>query len=346
MTNPSGSVPEKPESDRTRRRAFLIGGALLVAFAAIALGLSKCDPGPTSPEGRPDPGPQGNEPPGLAPAPAPAAAAATPASSPHESSASVPAPRSPVTRVVAVVEAPAGSGSRFVVSRVTLVPDYDAKLGPSRSLGMERVDGTWERTVEAPGSYALLLHYTWDGDPKSLLEPFNVKGTTGPEVRILLSPKVAPGEADEPRRVRWTVTVLDEGGEAIPGAAVFARVRRGSGADASWRGEPAGWTSDARGEAVLEVRAGDARLTVSREGFGTVHHETRLDSGGRSTVVLPRATARLRLRVVQTEGAQEVLQVNLFARTRTNESWYATAPGELSPSAPSTTRSSHRGNTS
>jgi hypothetical protein len=51
--NPSGSVPEKPESDRTRRRAFLIAGALLVAGAAIALGLAQCDKGPTPPEGKP-----------------------------------------------------------------------------------------------------------------------------------------------------------------------------------------------------------------------------------------------------------------------------------------------------
>jgi hypothetical protein len=53
MTHPRGVVPEKPESDRTRRRAFLIAGALLVAGAAIALGLAQCDKGPTPPEGKP-----------------------------------------------------------------------------------------------------------------------------------------------------------------------------------------------------------------------------------------------------------------------------------------------------
>jgi hypothetical protein len=54
--SPRGQARDKGPADRTRRRAFLVAGALLVAGAAIAVGLAQCDKGPEGPE-RPDPVP-------------------------------------------------------------------------------------------------------------------------------------------------------------------------------------------------------------------------------------------------------------------------------------------------
>jgi hypothetical protein len=52
--SPRGRARDKGPADRTSRRLFLVAGALLVAGAAVALGLSRCDQGPEAPE-RPDP---------------------------------------------------------------------------------------------------------------------------------------------------------------------------------------------------------------------------------------------------------------------------------------------------
>jgi hypothetical protein len=320
MTHPRGVVPEKPESDRTRRRAFLIAGALLVAGAAIALGLAQCDKGPTPPEGKPDPGPSANEPPGLAPAQAPAAPPATAVTPP--SVGSVPAPRSSVTRVVGVVEAPAGSGSRFVVRGVAFFREFDAKGKPQRGSGMTpQPDGrTWIRDVEGVGPFALLLGFTWDTEERTHLERFTVDAATGSEVRVPLRPRIEEAATDAPPRVRWTLNVVDERGHPVEGAGLKLTVRiRNSGSPV-----PGAWTSDARGEALVEVPAGDYYIAVSRPGFGTVAGKHQIVEGGRATVALPRATARLRVRLVRAAAGEGAgVSVDLRSRPTAADDWQA-----------------------
>jgi hypothetical protein len=324
MSESRGSVPEKPESDKTRRRAFLIAGALLVAFAAIAFSLSRCDKGPTSPEGRPDPGPRSNEPPGLAGAPGPATRPATPAASPPDSPASAPAlaPRS--TRVVAEVEVPAAWGTRFAADGVSLVAEFDEKGNPRSGTGMQRSpDGrTWTREIAGTGPFALILMFTWDGEDKSLLERFSIDSATGPEVRLLLRPQIEASAALAPDLARLHVTALDGAGRPVEGATL--RLVRSDARSSSVLKST--WTTDRRGEALVEVARGRYSVTVSKAGYGAaLVPRFELSADRRETVVLREARARLRVRLVLAGGDPErFVHVDLRARPDPADSyWYS-----------------------
>jgi hypothetical protein len=228
--------------------------------------------------------------------------------------------------VRAEVEVPAAWGARFAVNRVTLIVEFGADGSPVGGRGMRPEPGgrTFTGTVPGPGAYAALLVYAWDGRERTFLERFRVDGAQ--ETLVLLRPRIeSPDDLPPPDLVRLEVSVVDERGEAVVGAALsllWRSVRDGRG---SWSRVAGTWTSDARGEAVLDVPTGNYRVTASRAGFGTV--EARLGAAEpRATVVLPSAKATLRVRLVR-EGppSREILVVHLRSRALPTEgTWQPT----------------------